>query len=125
MIHYLLILWYPCDDTLPFDLGKLNFCKWRRGKKSDESNDVISGNFTRRDCVSRVSELFDISGKATPITATWKLDLHELIVRQLDWDDKIPDDLRPIWLSHFEMMNEINDRGIEELLYLTMQLIPI
>ena len=92
--------WYPCDDTLAFDLGKLNFSRRRRGKKSDESNDVIPGNFTRRDCVSRVSQLFDISGKATPITATRKLDLHELIVRQLDWDDKV---------TLFVMMNEIND----------------
>ena len=25
----------------------------------------------------------------------------------MDWDDKIPDNLRPIWESHFQMRNEI------------------
>ena len=36
-----------------------------------------------------------------------KLDLHELVLQKLDWDDKIPDNLQPIWESHFQMMNEI------------------
>ena len=36
-----------------------------------------------------------------------KLDLHELVLQKLDWDDKIPDNLRPIWESHFQMMNKI------------------
>ena len=36
-----------------------------------------------------------------------KLDLHELVLEKLDWDDKIPNNLRPIWGSHFQMMNEI------------------
>ena len=38
-----------------------------------------------------------------------KLDLHELVLRKLDWDDVIPDTLRPIWNSHFEMMTEIHN----------------
>ena len=37
-----------------------------------------------------------------------KLDLHELVQRKLDWDDFIPDDLRPLWESHFQVMQEIN-----------------
>ena len=44
-----------------------------------------------------------------PVTATMKLDLHELVQRKLDWDDPIPDELRPLWKSHFEMMQEINN----------------
>ena len=36
-----------------------------------------------------------------------KLDLHELVLQKLDWDDKVPNNLRPIWESHFQMMNEI------------------
>ena len=92
-----------------FDLGKLNFAKKSRGKKSSDNDDLIPAIITRRDCVSRIGEFFDIAGKATPVTATWKLDLHELTLRKLDWDDKIPDDLRHIWCSHFEMMREINN----------------
>ena len=36
-----------------------------------------------------------------------KLDLHTLVKRGLDWDDMLHDELRPIWVSHFEMMQEI------------------
>ena len=36
-----------------------------------------------------------------------KLDLHTLVKRGLDWDDVLPDELRPIWVSHFKMMQEI------------------
>ena len=51
--------------------------------------------------------MFDSTGKITPITATMKLDLCTLVERGLSWDDRILDDLKPIWNSHFEMMQEI------------------
>ena len=54
-----------------------------------------------------MSEIFDLTGKITLITATMKLDLHTLLKRGLDWDDVLPDELRSIWVSHFEMMQEI------------------
>ena len=54
--------------------------------------------------------MFDIVGKITPVTAIMKLDhLHELVQRKLDRDDAVPDELRPFWKSHFEMMQEINN----------------
>ena len=39
-----------------------------------------------------------------------KIDLHDLqqlVHRQLDWDDAIPDDLRQIWEENFELIKEI------------------
>ena len=36
-----------------------------------------------------------------------KMDLHSLVQRGLDWDDTLLDDLRSIWISHFEMMQKI------------------
>ena len=36
-----------------------------------------------------------------------KMGLHSLVQRRLDWDDSLPDDLRSIWIAHFEMMQEI------------------
>ena len=54
-----------------------------------------------------MSEIFDLAGKITPVTATMKLDLHTLVKRGLDCDDVLPDELRPIWVFHFEMMREI------------------
>ena len=38
-----------------------------------------------------------------------KLDLRTLVNRKLDWDDKIPTDLKTIWLSNFKMIGELAD----------------
>lgn len=35
------------------------------------------------------------------------MDLHELIIRRLNWDDILPDNLRSIWKSHLEIMQKI------------------
>ena len=99
--------WFPKEDMVSLDIGELNFAKKQRGKKPVQGRNTIPFNLTRRQCVSKVAEMFDLTGKITPITATMKLDLHTLVERGLSWDDRIPDDLKPIWNSHFEMMQEI------------------
>ena len=38
-----------------------------------------------------------------------KLDLRVLNRRRLQWDDIIPDDLRELWVSNFEMMQELGE----------------
>ena len=101
--------WYPKSDELSINITQLNFSKKRRGKKPPESANVIPDRLTKRHCVSKVSEIFDLTGRIAPIVAAFKLDLQELSIRQLDWDDAIPDELRPIWLNHFEMMQEIGN----------------
>jgi len=101
--------WFPKDDLLSLDIGELNFAKKQRGKKpTGLSVGVIPSKLTRRHCVSKVSEIFDLTGKVTPLTAAMKLDLHNLVTLKLNWDDTIPDNLRPVWESHFEMMSEIS-----------------
>ena len=35
------------------------------------------------------------------------IDFHNLVITKLDWDETIPDNLRPTWDSHSQMMNEI------------------
>ena len=101
--------WYPKEDTISLDVGELNFAKKTRGKKPTTSNaKQIPTNLTRRHCVAKVAEVYDITGKVTPITAGMKLYLHNLIERGLNWDDRIPEDLRHIWEDHFQMMEEIS-----------------
>ena len=63
--------------------------------------------FTRRDCVSKVSEEFDLLGKGAPIIGGMKLDMHEFVSRKLDWDDFIPNDLKEIWLKNFNTIQEL------------------
>ena len=36
-----------------------------------------------------------------------KFDVRELHLRKLDWDDRIPDDLRKIWESNFGVIEGI------------------
>ena len=97
--------WESKSDLLKFDVGPLNFSKRVRGKKLNDEEFPVC--LTRRHCVSKVAEIFDLSGMLTPITASMKIDLHELVVRKLDWDDKIPNDLLPQWKSNFEMIQEL------------------
>ena len=41
----------------------------------------IPAILTRRHCVSKVVEIYDLAGKLTPLTAYLKIDLHELMKR--------------------------------------------
>ena len=99
--------WLSKDDVVSLDISELNFAKKQRGRKPIKSQNIIPQQLTRRHCVSKVAEIFDLTGNVTPIIATMKMDLHSLVQRRLDWDDTLPDDLRGIWITHFEMMQEI------------------
>ena len=102
------IKWYPRSDKIQLDIGDLNFLKKKRGKKPDGETKSVPDVLTRRDCVRKVAEIYDLTGKVTPLTASMKADLRILINNQLGWDDKIPDELRGVWTNHFEMMQEID-----------------
>lgn len=54
----------------------------------------------------KICENFDLTGKITPVTAAMKLVLQNLVIKKLDCDDTIPGNLRAIWDSHSQMMNE-------------------
>ena len=99
--------WNTKADKISLETGDLNFLKKQRGKKSPASNNQIPPEFTRRDCVSKVAEIFDLVGKATPITSSMKLDLRTLVNRKLDWDDRVPSDLKKIWLANFKTIKNL------------------
>ena len=100
--------WISKTDELQFNINQLDFSKRCRGKHNKPMHE-IPDELTRRHCVSKVAEIFDLTGILTPITASLKLDLHTLVQRDLKWDDTIPNDLRPIWESNFEMISEIKN----------------
>ena len=105
-IHVAGMKWYSESDLLKLDVGPIDFSKRIRGKHVPSCHEVPS-NLTRRQCLSKVSEVFDLTGLITPLTASMKLDLHTLVERKLNWDDVIPTDLRSVWISNFEMINEL------------------
>ena len=61
-----------------------------------------------RDCVSLVAQIFDPTGRLTPIITGFKLDISQLHRSGLKWGDEIPDNLRRIWSSNYDMIKEIN-----------------
>lgn len=102
--------WHSKDDVLSLDIGELNFSKKLRGRKLvNEASFKIPEKLTRRHCTSKVVEIFDLSGKITPLVASIKLDLHELCQRKLEWGDVIPDDLRLNWISNFNTIKEMRN----------------
>ena len=65
--------WFPKKDLLAFDIGELNFAKKQRGKKPLQHQNIIPSKMTRRNCISKVAQIFDLAGKITPITAAMKM----------------------------------------------------
>ena len=85
----------------------LNFAKKWRGKKLADEINVIPTKLKCRHCSSKVAEVFDLTGKVAPITASLKMYFKLLVHQKLDGDDILPDDLRPIWESNFELIKSI------------------
>ena len=102
--------WFSKDDELKLKIGdKLNFSDKHRGKKKeDEESYKIPNSLTRKHTTGKVAEIWDLSGMFTPLIARFKLDLHDLIERQLDWDDPIPSEMLPDWNENFSLMLEMN-----------------
>ena len=67
--------WFPNEGMVSLDIGELNFSKKQRGKKPVHGRNTIPFNLTRRQCVSKVAEEFDLKGKITPTTTTIKFDI--------------------------------------------------
>ena len=96
------LLWFSLGDSISLNIGELNFARKNRRRKSNSTSGIIPEDLMMRDCAGKVGEIWDPLGRLTPIVAGMQLDIHELHTRKLDWDDKIPHDLRKIWLSNFE-----------------------
>ena len=100
--------WNSISDELQLNINQLDFSKRCRGKHTNAICEIPE-KLTRRHCVSKVAEIFDLTGLITPITASLKLDLHTLVQRNLQWDDTISNDLMPIWDNNFDMISELKN----------------
>ena len=96
--------WFSEEDEISLKIPDLNFAKRQKGRKSGDDLGKIPEKLSRLDCQSKIAEIYDPSGLLTPITSGFKIDITHFTLRKLDWDDVIPDELRRIWESNFEMM---------------------
>ena len=99
--------WHPEEDRIQLSCGKPNFAKRVRGKRVEsEDSEKVPKKLTMKVCAGKHAEIFDISGLILPITAAFKIDLHELHL-SYRWDDVLSDSDRGSWISHFEVMAQL------------------
>ena len=98
--------WFPKSDRIALNINELNFNKKFKGRKS-LSESGIPDDLTLKDCAGKVGELYDPIGRIAPIVAGLKLDVSNLQRSGLSWNDTIPDNLRGMWESNFDMINEL------------------
>ena len=101
--------WFPKSDTVALNVSEVNFGRKVRGKKSAGSMGIIPEVLTKRNCVSRSSEVFDLRGYVAPVMAGIKLDIAQLHKHCPNWDDPIPSHLKEIWIQNFGVIDGLRD----------------
>ena len=104
--------WFSKEDKISLSTGDMNFSKKRRGRKCADS-DGIPEEFTRSDCASKVLGVFDLTGKAVPVTCAFKLDLRTLVDQKLSWQDDIPSEFKSLWLANFKTIQDLAEVKFE------------
>ena len=103
--------WAPKEDHVLIDVKDLYFGRPKRGKLPEtvtgDFGTALSKKFTRRTVVGKVAGVYDPLGLATPITARFKLDLHELVLLKLGWDDPIDTKYLQKWTAHLHTMQSL------------------
>ena len=84
----------------------MNFNRKLRGRKQSENAGIIPDLLTLRHCVSRTSEVYDPRGLVAPILAGFKVDTNLLHRVCKGWDDPIPVELKELWASNFDLIDE-------------------
>ena len=107
------LLWNPEDDLLGLDIKELYFGKARRGvlpePVSGNIGESLRKNFTRRNMLGKVAGVYDPTGLATAVTSRLKLDLHDLCLENLGWDDQIPDSYLERWLVNLDDIQALRE----------------
>ena len=103
------VKWFSKGDFCKLNPGKANFNKKVRGRKALINEGVIPDILTLRHCVGRVSEVFDPRGLVAALLAGFKLDINTLHQFCKGWDDPIPSELKELWRSNFDIIEEIGN----------------
>ena len=107
------MVWDSAQDILGIDIKDLYFGKSKRGVLpelvSGNIRDALQRNFTRRNLLGKVAGIYDPIGLVTPITSRLKLDLHDLCLENLDWDDNVPDSYLEKWLVNLQDIQDLKE----------------
>ncbi|GFQ91591.1 uncharacterized protein TNCT_228521 [Trichonephila clavata] len=75
------ILWHPASDVFYFKITPLSF----------------EGTLTKRTLLSTIAKTFDPLGWLSPITIQYKTIMQRLWKQQLQWDERVPTDIKLEW----------------------------
>ena len=107
------LLWNAVDDAICLDIKPLFFGKCKRGKRPElvdgDIGEALGKVFTRRTVLGKTNAIYDPLGLVTPITAKLKLDMHELCIEKLDWDDPIPAKYLSVWVKNLEDISNLRE----------------
>ena len=110
-VSYLGYCWAPLADTLSLAIKTLFFGKVKRGKRpppvEGDIEEALTPNFTKRIILSKVASNWDPLGLCTPVTAKFKADYHDLLTHSTGWDDGLPANLLPTWVTNIELMQSL------------------
>ena len=107
------LLWAPVEDYICLDIKELYFGKSKRGVLPEfvvgDFSDALKRNFTRRNLLGKVAGIFDPIGLTTPVTSRLKLDLHDLCLESLGWDDTVPESYLEKWVQNLHDIQELRE----------------
>jgi len=107
------LIWDSERDLIGIDIKELFFGKAKRGVLppvvSGDIGEALRLNFTRRNLLGKVAAVYDPLGLVTPITSRLKLDLHDLCVENLGWDDQIPDSYLEKWITNLQDIQAVKE----------------
>ncbi|XP_043477349.1 uncharacterized protein LOC122508206 [Leptopilina heterotoma] len=89
--------WSANEDTLIFEV----------------SQGPVIEQWTKRNILSRIAQLFDPLGLVSPIVVLAKIILQDLWRSQLGWDDGVPENIRKMWVDYHAQLPVLNGWSID------------
>ena len=104
--------WETEGDRIRVAVGDLYLGKKKRGETPEVITSDLKGKlskqFTRRILVGKVAGVYDPLGLMVPITAKYKLNLHDICKLKLDWDDPVPPEYLDLWCRNIEEIQTLS-----------------
>ena len=113
----LVAAWNPKTDSFHFSV-RINFSPKRKKIRTGPDLNInqipseIPIALTKRMVLSQVNGIYDPLGLATPFTAKAKILLRKLCgsnMKNLDWDEPIPDEFRKEWIDFFRQLFQMEN----------------
>jgi len=80
----------------------------------------VSGRFTKRTVLSKISQIYDPLGLASAVTIKARVALQDIWrSKQFDWDDPLPEEMKSLWTHLFVDMEKLKCVKFPRCLYPT------